>query len=172
MDEQSRFQRFIISLKPFFSDQPSTRFDRQIDRISSPQTSGGGGGTGMTLPFQIQDVSPDASTPTVNVKYGTVMDIEPTDVGTDILVSDGDTFYIECTLDIDGNVTAADLLVGSLPADSDYAAYLLVGSVTVVDDAITAIDQSLYFSQGFKACDRVVTDGVLDSAGTYEFFVR
>ena len=58
------------------------------------------------------------------------------------------------------------------PADTTYHAYLLVGTAAVdVDGLISLIEQSLYFSQGFKACDRDPEDPAT-TPGSYQFFVR
>jgi hypothetical protein len=161
-----------LRLRPFFDDAPSTRFDRQIDRLPTAAAAGGGGGE-MVLPFKIVDVSPDEDTPTIKVTYGTVMDILPTDVDTDLACAATMTFYLDCTIDTVGVVTAVELANGaSVPANSDTHAYLLVGVVTITGTVVSAISQSLYFSQGFKACDRVVVDDVVTVRGTYEFFVR
>jgi hypothetical protein len=149
----------------------ASRINAGVDRIASQPESGGGGD--MTLPFKIVDVSPDASTPKIKVIYGTVMDILPTDVNTDLACAATTTYYLDCTISTAGNVTAAALANGaSVPADSDTHAFLLVGVVTITGTVVSAIAQSLYFSQGFKACDRVVVEGAVTERGTYEFFVR
>lgn len=158
---------------PNLSDPRRPGFGLELDQIKSPLASGGGGT--MVLPFTIKDVSPDASTPTINVVYGTVMDIPPTDIATDIALTSSATniIYLENTLDADGNVTASAVMVttGSLPASDDDTAILLIGTAVTTGDVIATIDQSLYFSQGFKACDRDPADPAT-TPGTYQFFVR
>lgn len=161
----------IINPKP---SMPAEYFDRSVDRNPTAQGGGGGAGGDITLPFKITDTSPDISTPTINVVYGTVMDIEPTDIATDIAITDDNTntVYLDNTLDTAGNVTASAVTVGTsgLPSNSTSHAYLLIGVCVVASGAITT-SQSLYFSQGFKACDRdEAADPPVD--GTYEFFVR
>lgn len=161
-----------LRLRPLFDDAPSTRFDRQIDRLRGPDPAGGGSGD-MVLPFKIVDVSPDASTPRIKITYGTVMDILPTDVNVVLTPATGtETYYLACTISVAGAVTAAALLTGTIPSDSDTLAHILVGTVTRTGTVVTAINQSLYFSQGFKACDRVVVDDAVTVRGIYEFFVR
>lgn len=146
-------------------------FGFELDQIKSPPPGGGGD---ITLPFKIDDVSPDTDTPTINVVFGTVMDITPTDIATDLMLTDDatNTVYLDNTLDSDGNVTASavSLTTGSLPASTDSSAILLIG-VCVVASGVIAISQSLYFSQGFSCCGRD-PDDPSTTPGTYEFFVR
>jgi hypothetical protein len=136
----------------------------------------GGAGGSFELPFQIYDVSPDSETPTVRVRYGTVMDIEPTGVETDIEITPDTSLslYLECTIDDDGVVTAVTLetTTGSVPSSDTYVAILLVGIATAdTDPNQLSISQSLYFSQGFSTCNRDPEDPATEP-GTYEFFVR
>lgn len=158
---------------PNLSSRKKPGFGLELDQIKSPLASGGGGT--MVLPFSITDVSPDAMTPTINVVFGTVMDIPPTDIATPIEIDDDETntVYLENTLDADGNVTASAVMftTGALPDSDDDTAILLIGIVVVASGVITSISQSLYFSQGFKACDRDPGDPAT-TPGTYEFFVR
>lgn len=135
---------------------------------------GGGGGGSVLLPFTIQQIN----TTTINVRYGTVMDIPPTNVGdnadvTAITTGGTVTVYIDNTLDASGVVTASSLEAssGSLPTSDDTHAYLLVGTVVVAGSVITTINQSLYFSQGFSCCGRDPGDPET-TPGIYEFFVR
>jgi hypothetical protein len=144
-----------------------------LDKRLRELESGAGGGS-VILPFHLSDVSPDISTPTINVLYGTVMDIAPSAIGTDIALTDDatNTVYLDCTLDASGVVTAVDLLVNTTgkPADASDHAYLLVGTAVVASGVIT-LDQSLMFSQGFSSCGRDPADPST-TPGTYEFFVR
>lgn len=148
---------------------PAEQFGRSIDRTPPPT----GGGSAFSFPFQINDVSEEMD-PKVNVRFGTVEDIAPTDVGTDLAMSDGETniIYIDCTLDAEGIVTAASLEVdiGSLPADLWDHAYKLIGYVTVTGGEVEEILQSLMFSQGFAPCGRDVDDPET-TPGVYYFFV-
>ncbi len=149
------------------------KFAPTVDGFSSEWVKTSGGGS-VNLPFLIQDVSPDAMTPTINVLYGTVTDIAPTDIGTDIVLTDDatNTIYLSCTLDSDGIVTAAALLVATtgLPASDSSTAIKLVGVATVASGVITLINQSLFFSQGFQACGRDPDDPET-TPGVYQFFV-
>lgn len=146
----------------------------QTAQVAFNQTSATGSGSGgLQFPFQIIFVNET----TINVRYGTVMDIPPTDVGVDadvtaITTSGTATVYIDNTLDAAGNVTDSAMALSATgkPADTSDHAYKLVGEVIVVASAITTINQSLMFSQGFKACDRDSGDPVT-TPGTYEFFV-
>lgn len=146
-------------------------------QAAANQTTGGGTGVGASttdLPFIITDATTTPGTPTINVVYGTVMDLEPTDIATDIELNDDDVtiIYLENTLDSPGNVTASAIqtTTGALPAHSAFTAIKRIGTVTTVGGVITLINQALYFSQGFKACDRDVADPTT-TRGTYEFFV-
>ncbi len=147
-------------------------FSREMDQIKSPPPSGGGA---ITLPFTVKDTSPDTSTPTINVIYGTVMDLPPTDIATDIALTDDatNTIYLDNTLDSAGNVTASAVMVttGSLPASSGFSAILLIGVAVAASGVIASISQSLYFSQGFSCCGRDSADPDT-TPGVYEFFVR
>lgn len=142
-------------------------FGFEIDQIKSPPA---GAGTNLQFPFQIQKVDDD----TVNVRYGTLMDIEPTNVGDDIDVSGTDTFtfYLDVEIDINGVVIAATLSnsTSGQPADSDYHGYITLGTVVVASDVITVINQAATHSLRMAMCGRVVTDGVLITRGTYEFW--
>ena len=156
----------------------STQFGRSIDSLASlpaPPARGGGGGASLLLPFKIRDISPDEETPTIKVVFGTVMDVTPSNVETDLEPGDDaiNTIYLEVTINAAGQVTAAAVTVstGPLPTNDTYAAYILIGYVTVAAGVITLINQSLYFSQGFKACDRDTADPET-TPGSYQFFVR
>lgn len=135
-----------------------------------------GGGGDLQHPFQILDSS-DSSTAYCNVRYGTIMDIAPTDVATNLALTDSATnyVYIYCTLDVPGDITAADIDVNTtgLPANSDDSAYILIGNVVMAGGVVTTINQAVTHSLRFAACGRT-NDGaeppVLTNRGSYEFW--
>lgn len=140
--------------------------------LATQAVGGAGGGPGLdTYPFKIV---PGSAPLKVKVSYGTVEDIEPTDIDTDIEIDDDSTdnwLFLECTLDADGQVTGGTVqLQGSPPSDSGSAAYKLIGRVETAGGVITKINQSLYFSQGFAACGRD-PDDFNTTPGSYHFYV-
>lgn len=147
---------------------PTAQFGRDIDKIESPPPGGGGGK--LEYPFQIQKVDDD----TVNVRFGTLNDIAPTNVATDIDVTGTDTFtfYLDVEVDLDGVVIAVTLSNGTAgqPADADYHGYITLGTVGVVSSVIAIINQAATHSLRMAMCGRVVTDGSLTTRGTYEFW--
>jgi hypothetical protein len=161
------------SSRRYDSDEPRPLAARQL--FSFQNTAGGGGGGGaITHPFQIQDASTGGDEPEakINVRYGTVMDLAPTGVGTDIAVTASCTVYLDVEVDIDGEVIAATLMVeeGAQPADEDYHGYITLGTVEVEDGAITAINQAATHSLRMAMCGREVDGESLVTAGTYEFW--
>lgn len=158
----------VIATPDVSSQQPSTRFDKQIDRIDSPPAAPGK--AGFQFPFQITKVN----TTTVNVRYGTMMDVVPANVATDIALTDDgtNTFYLDVEIDIDGNVIGVTLshATSGQPANTDYHGYITIGSVEVVSGLITAINQAATHSLRMAMCGRVVTGPVLTQPGTYEFW--
>ncbi len=144
-----------------------SQFGRDLDVIESPPPSGSGT---PQHPFQIQKIDDD----TVNVRYGTMQDIVPTDVATDIDVSGTDTFtfYLDVEVDLDGAVIAVTLSNSTTgqPADSDYHGYITIGTVVVASSVITAINQAATHSLRAAMCGRVVEDDTLITRGTYEFW--
>jgi hypothetical protein len=144
----------------------ASQFGRDQDVIESPPP----GGATFQHPFQIQRVDDG----TINVRYGTLNDMVPTDVATDIAVSGSatHTFYLDVEIDIDGAIVAIDLLNGTTgqPADSDYHGYITIGQVVTVSDIITLINQAATHSLRFEMCGRVVEDDTLVVRGTYEFW--
>lgn len=165
----------VIPTPKIPGDTPvSHRFDRQVDRISTPPA--GGGGT-LQHPFQILNTTPsgDDPTPTINVRYGTLQDIEPDNVAADQTLESGDSeyfVYLHVTIDLDGNVTAAELVIdtSAQPADGDNDGYITLGTVEVTDGAIATINQAATHSLRTAMCGRVVTDDELTTAGTWEFW--
>lgn len=152
---------------------PSTRFDRSIDALPSP--SGGGGGATLQFPFQLQDHSTTGGTPVaiVNVRYGTMMDVEPTNCETDITLVDGtNTIYIHITIDINGEFLTAEILTGTSgqPANGDYDGYITLGTFVVASGLVTSVNQAATHSLRMQMCGRIVTDGTLTTPGDYEFW--
>lgn len=151
---------------PEFND----RFDRMVDRIPDPPSAGGGD---IQFPFQILDKSDDTDTQAW-VRFGTVMDVEPTGCETNIVFTSDDvyTIYVNVTVDINGVQTAVEIDngTGGQPADSDYNGYLTLGVVTVDGGKITLIQQAATHSLRFAMCGRVVSSSTLITAGTFEFW--
>ncbi len=148
------------------------QFDRQIDPPRG--ASGGGAPTDVQFPFQITE---SATALNVKVRYGTVMDIEPTDVATDLPLTDDATnyIYIQNTLDVDGNVTASAIGVNTtgLPTNDTDNAYILIGNVVCADGVVSTINQAITHSLRFAACGRENDGGdppVVTVDGSYEFW--
>lgn len=132
---------------------------------------GGGGGGGVTPPFALVQVD----SAHVIVTSATVHGITPTGIATNIDVGGTNgtwTIYLDCTLDSDGNVTAAAISSGTsgLPANTPSHAYVSIGTVVVSGGAITTVTPLLMFSQDFVACGRNPAD-TTTTPGTYFFFV-
>jgi hypothetical protein len=128
-----------------------------------------GGSSEFTHPFKITD----AGEGIVDVAYGTINDISDT-LSVDLSASDATYLvYAEATLDIDGLVTAVNLSTtsSSLPADTDSAAHILLGEVTITDGAVSAMEQAVTHSLRFGACGRTNDGGVtVISRGDYHFW--
>ena len=144
-------------------------FDRESKVLGTQPV--GSGSSISEYPFQIIEVD----TENVKIGYGTVANIVPTDVNTNVDVSGTDgtwTFWIEVTLDADGLVTAAAVgyATTGLPTDDSDTAYLLIGEVEVSSSVITSVSQAVMFSMGFVACGRDAAD-TATTPGTYYFFV-
>ena len=121
-------------------------------------------------PFKI---SASDTAGSVSVLYGTVMDALPTNVGSDIALSNGtETLYIDVEIDIYGvfvDATLSHATTGQ-PADSDYHAYITIGTVVVSGGVVGTISQAATHSLRLAVCGRVVSAGpTLDTAGTYDF---
>lgn len=175
MSNRLPFQDRRVVRPPILStaEIPTTQFDRQID---PPFGTGGGGGapTDIQFPFQITE---SATALNVKVRYGTVMDIAPTDVATDLALTDDATnyIYIQNTLDVDGNVTASAIGVNTtgLPANDTDNAYILIGNAVCAAGAVTLINQAITHSLRFAACGRTNNGGeppVVTADGSYEFW--
>jgi hypothetical protein len=147
---------------------PTAQFGKDIDVIRGDPAGGGGP---PKHPFQILKVDDD----TINVRYGTLQDIAPTNVATDIdLSTDGThTVFLDVEIDINGVVLAVTLSTATTgqPADSDYHGYITLGDVVVASAVITTINQAATHSIRTAMCGRVVSEGpTLDARGTYEFW--
>ena len=150
--------------------EPSTRLDRQIDRLRRDEDGGGGGA--ITHPFQLQDATAGGIAK-INVRYGTVQDVEPVDIATDLTLAAGTNYvYLDVEVDINGAIVTVTVTVDTAPqpADEDYHGYITLGNVEVVDDAVTTINQAATHSLRFSMCGRIVTDEVLTVRGDYEFW--
>ncbi len=167
------FGKFVVAEKDIKLDlgplaKIIANLSKSGDSITATNSTGTGGGGSIQHPFQIQRVDDT----TVNVRYGTLMDVEPTNVGTNLTPSGGtDTFYLEVEVDLDGAMVAVDLhhSTGGQPADTDYFGYITIGTV-VSSGVITEINQAVTHSLRMSMCGRVVVDGDLEEAGTYEFW--
>lgn len=153
-------------------EQPFSQRDKFQERIMSPPPGGGG----IEFPFQLQDASTGGGSPVakINVRYGTLQDVVPTNVATDISLSNSSTyyFYIDLQIDIDGVFVAATLVASTSaqPADADYHGYITLGEADTGTGVVSAIRQAATHSLRFSMCNRVVVEGVLEAAGTYEFW--
>lgn len=141
----------MLKLGPPFSEG----FDRSVDTIQSPLS--GGGGSGFIPPLWLIASVPNPTTK-VNVKYGTVNGVVPTNVATDITVSGTNgTWYIfldatvSATTGAVSSVTVSSNTTG-VTADSSTHAYLLIGIASVAASVITSISPALAWSQTFVAC--------------------
>lgn len=128
-------------------------------------------GVEIEHPFQIQA---GTSTLSINVRYGTMQDNEPTGVATNQAVTDDATnyVYLDLEIDLEGAFVACDLVIDTSPqpADSDYHGYITLGNVVAAGGAITTINQACTHSLRFAMCGRTWTDETLDTPGTYEFW--
>jgi len=106
-------------------------FGSELDVIKSPPPGGGA----VILPFAITRVTP---APSINVIYGTVMDVVPSGIATDTSLSNGtNRVYLDCTLDAGGNVTAVALVISYdisesvvLPSKKLFMKILLMTTLT------------------------------------------
>jgi hypothetical protein len=146
---------------PPFSEQ----FDRSIDELRSRPPGGGGA---STWPMQLIEVD----TENVKVRLATVNGIVPTNINTNIDVSGSNTtwaIYLWAILDTDGSILTVEVAsssAGTVPADDDTNAYLLIGQVTVAAAEITEVLPSLAWSQTFVTCGRDEADPAT-TPGTY-----
>jgi hypothetical protein len=153
-------------------NRPFRHINRYIDQILSP-TAGGGGG--IEFPFQLQDTSVGGGSPVpqINVRYGTLQDVAPTNVGTDIVVSSGTNyFYLDLEVDVDGVIVSATLTndTSPQPSDGDYHGYILLGEADSDGSVVTDIRQAATHSLRFSMCNRIVSEGELLAPGSYEFW--
>jgi hypothetical protein len=138
---------------------PLRNFDRTIDDLGNDGSSG----AALQYPFQIGTRGVDPAI--VNVRWGTVNDVAPTDVASDITLTANATtsLYIRLTLDVDtvGTITATELLTSTSgkPADDDTHASILVGEVVVdANGIITQKNQAITHSLRFRCCGREAAD--------------
>lgn len=164
------------TIKPFSfpilaNNEPSIRFDRQIDTIGS-NGGGGGGEEGIVPPLYLVSVDSE----NVKVTFGQVNGITPTDVNTNIDVSGSDgtwAIYLHATLGADGVPTAVEVLsssAGTVPSDDADNSYILVGQAVVASSLITTVNTSLAWSQTFTTCGRDSADPET-TPGTYFWLV-
>lgn len=129
-----------------------------------------GGSAAVEFPFQISALSNTV----VNVRYGTIHDLAPTGVNTNITLSGTANYniYLNTVINNNGIPTAASIgnTTGNVPTDTSLLAYKLIGQVGISSNNITQINQSLMFSQDFTACNRNTSDPTT-TPGTYFFFV-
>lgn len=105
--------------KPAFpgGDEPSERFDRQIDSVLSPTSAPGGGGGGTTGPFPF-DVSftggPDPKIAAVRI--GTINGLIPTNFSDTYSLAASGVYYLVLTVTAtDGQIASATLSMPSSP---------------------------------------------------------
>lgn len=152
----------------------------QDNPMESEWTKVAGGSSSFTHPFQLSQVMVAGTALfAINVRYGTCMDVVPSNVGVDITIpGDGTwTFFLDLTIYDDGTMEFVDLDWASTgkPADSDDHAYITLGSVDASGGVITAINQAATHSLRFATCGRVEADPEADppidfERGTYEFW--
>lgn len=102
-------------------------------------------------PFQVFDASTAAPAAKVTVRFGQVNSITPEidavplddDPAPTLTVVSG-VVYLQVNLDVDGLVESAEIgNAAALPAQTETEGYLTLATVTVADDAVTAINQSV-----------------------------
>lgn len=139
-------------------------------RLRAVEGATGSAANALTLPFQISDTSPNANFASVNVRFGTIGNNVPTGVGVDFnltIPNSNTTFYANITIDNNATVTGVTINTGSVPTpNTSTKAYAFIGNVQVVNNIVTVIDQSLYLSQSFVACNRNTSDPAT-TPGTY-----
>lgn len=146
--------------------------------LATAQSSAGPGRTSSLVhPFKITDTSA-AGAANCQVRFGTVNDVTPTGIATDLSLTSAAVWrvYLDATLDATGSVTAAVVTkaIGAQPGDSNTHAFTTLGLVTVVSDSgalsVSTIDQAATHSLRFYACGRVVDSGTVTTRGTYQFW--
>lgn len=134
----------------------------------------GGGPAILVHPYQAADASA-SGVAKVRVRTGSINDLVPSSVETDLTLSAAGTWriYLDCTLNTDatGAVTAATVSVtsGSQPANTRTHAYITLAIATVTgtsgDYAVAGLSQLATHSLRFYACGRT---GSVD--GSYNFW--
>ncbi len=145
------------TIKPFSfpilaNNEPSIRFDRQIDTIGS-NGGGGGGEEGITPPLWLTQV--DATN--VIVSSATVNGFTPTNIAANISISSDATWniYLDATVSATTGAVSAVTITAStsaIPSDSTTHAYRRIGTVVRASGAITTVTPVLAWSQEFVAC--------------------
>ncbi len=161
----------MLRMGPPFSE----RFDRSIDEIVSPLGSGGGGSTDeIDHPFKIVDSSD--GTPKVTVHYGTMMDVQPTNVGSVRTLTANVTnyLYLENGVNTAGIFQTSELIVSTSaqPADDDNTAYITLGIVVAAGTGLLSIGQAVTHSLRMATCGRILNEdgSVIIEPGQYEFW--
>ncbi len=141
---------------------------------------GNGGAVTIEHPFQIRNVSTGGGTPVakINVRYGTVQDVEPANVAVDSTLSTSGTYsiFLEVEVNLAGTIVGASVeaALTGLPANTDYFGYVLLGTVVVADSGsgktVTQINQAATHSLRMAVCGRVVDGSTLTTPGTFEFW--
>lgn len=145
------------TIKPFSfpilaNNEPSIRFDRQIDTIGS-NGGGGGGEEGIIPPLWLTQV--DATN--VIVSSATVNGFTPTNIAANISISSDATWniYLNATVSATTGAVSAVTITAStsaIPSDSTTHAYRRIGTVVRASGAITTVTPVLAWSQEFVAC--------------------
>lgn len=160
-----------LPLPNLIHETPTIQFDRQID---PPQGSGGAdAGGSIQFPFQLQDKSA-GTTAQFEARYGTVMDVEPTNCETVIALTDNTTtiIYIHVVVDDPGNFVSAEILTGAAqPADGTYDGYITIGQAITGTGIITSLGQAMTHSLRMAMCNRTVDGGGhVANPGSFEFW--
>lgn len=116
-----------------------------VIRSKAAPVAGGAAVATTDEPFRIVEVS-GAEDPTIKINYGEVNNIAPTNIEDEFALVDDGTYvvYLEVEVDVDWNLVSAYLYaeIGAVPDDDATYGYLSLGTVTVLDGAITAINTS------------------------------
>ncbi len=153
------------------------KFEPTTDGFNSEYLKVSGSGT-IQHPFQLQAGTSGLS---INVRYGTLNDIVPVNVGDDITLgaSGTYTFYLDVEVEQDAEATIISVTLSNAttgqPADDDDHAYITLGEAIVSGGEVTTINQAATHSLRFAPCNRVAADPEADppisfERGTYEFW--
>lgn len=118
--------------------------------------------SGDSFPFQIVDASTsDPAAAKVTVVYGTVNNLVPTIGGSPLNTDPAPVLsvatghvYLDCTIgETDGLATAVAVAnAADVPEDTSTHAYISIGHVTVVDGAVTLVNQGVQHSLWHQRC--------------------